>query len=613
MYLSHYRLSAKPFEINTDPRFLWLEGDHKEALANLRYGLMACNGYAVLVGAVGTGKTTLVNALLQMLDDRVIAASINFTSMAPAEFLSFIARTYAPDVPVASKADSLLSIKAFLDRANERGKQVLLVIDEAHRLSESLLEQIRLLSNMERNGIPLINIFFVGQTELKDHLLSHQCRALRQRITLFYHLKPLSEAETGQYIAHRLKVAGCEATPFTPEALRSVHRYARGYPRLINKICDRAMLTGFARDQDIIDVPVIAECAREIRSIDPVPSRAKMQNRLQESPTRPDISSLWKSLGGLFSKASLKAKLARDAAKQRILKTSAAARTLIQDKALLIVAVNVSMTALLVGVTLMVGFALYRAGNPGAGAPGHQTYGIVQTADNPDTIADPDRVRNLDQQTSALASPLSVPGLASVEVQMTAMLTEGDYQSAIELIENETDPGVRNTSVENRLYARALAGRAAQLKESSPDEAEVLLKRAVSADPRNVEALTALGDYFIHTVTNPGETLIAVARWYTGNANNWPRIKQANPNMDPRRIPIGSAIRIPERIMIRLTPMPASAITGFSATKTAQPSGEPPDSFPAPQLFGPIETTSSPISNGTDGLPRPLQRLDGVD
>ena len=275
MYLSFYKLKEKPFNISTDPRFLWYGEKHQEALANLKYGLLEGNGYVVLTGDVGMGKTTLVNALIEALDDSVLVANINHPTLDTIDFLSLVAKTYDPSAEIASKTDFLLFFKSFLQRTYTKNKIALLVIDEAHRLSKELLEEIRLLSNMEESGNKLINIFFVGQNELKVMLLSPECHALRQRITLFYDLQPLSEDETMNYMAHRLKVAGTEEQLFTPGAIHQIQSFTRGYPRLINIICDRAMLTGYVKEQKQIDADIVAECAREISFLDPTASKTE--------------------------------------------------------------------------------------------------------------------------------------------------------------------------------------------------------------------------------------------------------------------------------------------------------------------------------------------------
>ena len=205
-----------------------------------------------------------------LCDERVLVANINHPTLDVEEFLAFMARTYDPTAAISSKADCLHFFKAFLHQAHADGKRVLLVIDEAHRLSTELLEEIRLLSNIEQAGRKLIHIFFVGQPELLHTLRSPACRALRQRITLFYHLQPLSAAETGKYITHRLQVAGSEERIFTAKAVQAIHALSRGYPREINKLCDRALLTGYVKEKTLIDARTIHECAREIRLIDPM-------------------------------------------------------------------------------------------------------------------------------------------------------------------------------------------------------------------------------------------------------------------------------------------------------------------------------------------------------
>ena len=269
MYLSFYKLKEKPFSINTDPRFLWYGEKHGEALANLTYGLSEGNGYVVLTGDAGTGKTTLVNALLETLDDNVLVAKINHPTFGADEFLNLVAKTYDSTVETASKSDCLFFFQSFLQRTHAEGKTALLIIDEAHCLPKESLEEIRLLSNMEQAHKKLINIFLAGQEELKLTLFSPECRALRQRITLFYDIHPLSEVETLNYVVHRLKVAGTEEQVFTAGAIHQIQNFTQGYPRLINIICDRAMLTGYLKEQKEINAEIVSECAHEISFLDP--------------------------------------------------------------------------------------------------------------------------------------------------------------------------------------------------------------------------------------------------------------------------------------------------------------------------------------------------------
>lgn len=265
MYLSYYNLAEKPFQIDTDPRFLWFGEKHQEALAVLKYGVLDRNGFVVLTGGIGTGKTTLLNALLESLGDDVLVANINNPKLDTLDFFKIVAKSYDPAAVIDGKADFILFFNRFLKQVHFDGRIVLLVIDEAHRLSQDLLEEIRLLSNAEQAGKRLINIFFIGQNELKQSLLLPECRALRQRVTLFYDIQPLSENEMVQYIGHRLRVAGSEAQLFTSDAIHEIHRSSQGYPRLINIICDHALLTGYVQGLKTISPEVVNECTQEIR------------------------------------------------------------------------------------------------------------------------------------------------------------------------------------------------------------------------------------------------------------------------------------------------------------------------------------------------------------
>jgi type II secretory pathway predicted ATPase ExeA/cytochrome c-type biogenesis protein CcmH/NrfG len=264
MYLSHYNLAEKPFRIDTDPRFLWFGEKHQEALAVLKYGVRDRNGFVVLTGGIGTGKTTILNALLQSLEDDVLVANINNPKLDTLDFLKIVAKSFEPTAELDSKADFIIGFNRFLHQAHADGRIVLLVVDEAHCLSPELLEEIRLLSNVEQAGKRLINIFLVGQDELKQSLQSLECRALRQRVTLFYDIKPLSEEEMVQYIGHRLKVAGSQMQLFTEAAIHEIHRFSLGYPRLINVVCDHALLTGYIQGLKTIPPEVVKECARDI-------------------------------------------------------------------------------------------------------------------------------------------------------------------------------------------------------------------------------------------------------------------------------------------------------------------------------------------------------------
>lgn len=265
MYLSFYKLTGKPFQISTDPAFLWLGEKHKEAFATLKYGIMDSKGFLLLTGDVGTGKTTLINALVNSLSDNITVATIPDPNLARLDFFKFIADAFKIKKKIGSKGSFLVHFGHFLHTAFEKNKKVLLIIDEAQRLNHKLLEEIRLLSNIERQDTKLINIFFIGQNEFNDVLLEKRNRALRQRITLNYNIDPLTESETGKYIRHRLKVAGSERKIFSSDAIREIFYFSKGYPRLINILCDHALLTGYVVEKNKIKSGIIKECAKDLR------------------------------------------------------------------------------------------------------------------------------------------------------------------------------------------------------------------------------------------------------------------------------------------------------------------------------------------------------------
>ncbi len=264
MYLEYYHLAQKPFQINTDPAFLWYGEKHKEALATLKYGLLENKSFLLLTGDVGVGKTTIINALLQVLDKNEMVAVINDPKLEKLDFFLHIARAFGISGEFSSKGQFLLAFRELLLEQHYRGKRLLLIVDECQLLSHDLLEEIRLFSNLEQNGVKLINIFFVGQLEFNDILLLPENKAIRQRITVTYNLPSLSLEETEEYIGHRLNVAGATRKIFEKSAIREIYEFSKGYPRLINVICDRALLTGFISSSKQIDKKIIKECVQEL-------------------------------------------------------------------------------------------------------------------------------------------------------------------------------------------------------------------------------------------------------------------------------------------------------------------------------------------------------------
>jgi general secretion pathway protein A len=265
MYLAHYNLREKPFNISPDSRFLWLSEKHKEALATLKYGVMENKGFLVLTGEVGTGKTMLINALIKITEINALTATIPDPDLEIMDFFNLLAEEFKMNKVFSSKGDFLIQFEKFLLETYASDKTVLLVIDEAQRLNYELLEQIRLLSNIELDNRKLINIFFIGQSEFNQILGDNRCRAVRQRIAVNFKLEPLSQQETIAYIAHRLKLAGATEEIFKPDAAREVFSFSHGYPRLINVICDLALLTGFSSGSKKINAAVVKECGKELQ------------------------------------------------------------------------------------------------------------------------------------------------------------------------------------------------------------------------------------------------------------------------------------------------------------------------------------------------------------
>jgi len=262
MYRTYYNFNAMPFEISPDPKFLWLGKKYGEALAAMRYGILANKGFISLTGDVGTGKTTIVNALANSLGDNIIFAKIPDPSLKTLDFFNFTANAFEMNKRFSTKGDFLNDLEAFLNNAYTKGKKVTLIIEEAQRLNQGLLEEIRLLSNIEKPNKKLINILFVGQNEFKDILKTN--KALRHRITVSCRIEPLTEIETEKYILHRLKIAGSKSRIFSPGAVQEVFSFSEGNPRLINIICDLALLSGYVQETKIIESEIIRECTANV-------------------------------------------------------------------------------------------------------------------------------------------------------------------------------------------------------------------------------------------------------------------------------------------------------------------------------------------------------------
>lgn len=266
MYRQFYGLRKKPFELAPDPRMVFMSESHQEALAIFRYGILGRKGFLMLTGQIGTGKTTLLQLLVDSLrDTRVHLCMIANPTLSPQEFFYLVSHKYGLAEFDGNKAKFLVDFSRFLEECGQKKEQVVLIIDEAHVLPENILEEVRLLSNQEYKDFGVLSIFLVGQPELQDRLNTDRFLPLKQRIAIQFHLQPFSPQETEQYIHFRLRRAGCSHTEiFSENALALIQTSCAGTPRLINILCDHALLSGFAEGQLQIDRKIIADCLKEL-------------------------------------------------------------------------------------------------------------------------------------------------------------------------------------------------------------------------------------------------------------------------------------------------------------------------------------------------------------
>lgn len=276
MYTGFFGLTSQPFSIAPNPDFLFLSPRHAEALAHLRYGLGEAGGFVLLTGEVGTGKTTVSRCLLQELTDQTEVAFILNPTLNELELLGAI----CDQLKIRYKKSDA-SLKMLTDKITNRlmknhqaGKNTILIIDEAQHLQPAVLEQLRLLTNLETNTKKLLQVILIGQPELQQLLQRQDLRQLAQRITARYHLMPLTEQEVQQYISYRLQVAGCSRPVFTASAVKKLFQLSGGIPRLLNLICDRALLGGYSQQKALIDAALVNQAASEVLAIKPQAEKA---------------------------------------------------------------------------------------------------------------------------------------------------------------------------------------------------------------------------------------------------------------------------------------------------------------------------------------------------
>jgi putative secretion ATPase (PEP-CTERM system associated) len=266
MYAEYYGFTAKPFQLSPDPEFFFASSGHKRALAYLRYGLSQGEGFIVITGGIGTGKTTLVKSLFKELNaNEVIAAQLVTTQLEADDLLRMIVAAF--DLPYENlhKAVLIKSLEHFLKDCSLAGKRALLVIDEAQNLPPRSLEELRMLSNFQVSDVPSLQSFLLGQAEFREALQAPGMEQLRQRVIASCHLNPLIERETQDYIEHRLRIAGWRAKPhFTEEAYAMIHRYTQGIPRRINVFCDRLLLYGCLEELQAFSEAAVTAVSREL-------------------------------------------------------------------------------------------------------------------------------------------------------------------------------------------------------------------------------------------------------------------------------------------------------------------------------------------------------------
>jgi general secretion pathway protein A len=288
VYTEFYGLIERPFELTPDQRYLYLSAHHREALAHLTYGVEERKGFVQLTGEVGTGKTTMLDALVVGLDASTKVARLAHTTIDEIDLLRILARGFGVELQGVKKSDMLAELGETLGEWTKQGRNAVFIVDEAQNLSLQVLEEIRLLSNLRANGRSSLQIVLAGQPELRAKLERRELRQLRQRIGIRYHLTPLSREETGEYIEHRLKVAGAPGKIFDRSAVQAVYEYSRGVPRVINTICDRALLAGYAEGRRQIGREPVLATIEAIEGRAPVDSPSVVSLEREPTPPRPE-------------------------------------------------------------------------------------------------------------------------------------------------------------------------------------------------------------------------------------------------------------------------------------------------------------------------------------
>lgn len=268
IYQEFYGLKEPPFSVTSDPNFLFFSRHHKEAFSHFLYGVKERKGFLQITGEIGTGKTTLCRALLDSLDPKTKSAFILNPGLSAVQLLKAIVTDFGIKTKAHTRVDLTEALNQFLLQQLSERNNVLLIIDEAQALSLQVLEEIRMLSNLETHKEKLIQIALVGQPELREKLENPSLRQLRQRIGIRYHISPLEKDEVAEYIHHRLHVAGSNGKiRFRPKTVDQIYRYSKGVPRLINTVCDKCLLAGFVYETDEMSPEIVKRCIEELENL----------------------------------------------------------------------------------------------------------------------------------------------------------------------------------------------------------------------------------------------------------------------------------------------------------------------------------------------------------
>ena len=290
MYLELFKLHELPFRLSPDPQFLYLSKQHARAKAYMESTIWFTDGFVVITGEIGAGKTTLIETFLRELQSEVVVAQINQTQLTPTAFLQTVLVQFGFEPYDMKKPEVLATLNQFLMEQHNSGRKVLLIVDEAQNLSYRVLEEVRMLSGVETAKEKTLRIILAGQPELNDKLNSQELVQLTQRVRLRFHLSALSKAETSAYIDHRLEVAGSQGRRiFDEDTYATIYRYTGGTPRLVNTLCDTAMMAAFGREKDTVGVEDLDAAIRELQWVEFASSTNRMRAPDIPPPNAPSI------------------------------------------------------------------------------------------------------------------------------------------------------------------------------------------------------------------------------------------------------------------------------------------------------------------------------------